>query len=162
MHSIVAQALSLFRFLKHIDKATLFELAKTVHYYPVAMQNSNLFSQFESPDSICLVLSGKIQYYMETPSHEIKTCPIAELGAGESIGVIDLLFTANDGALVNIPRIQGELEGESRAFSSDLTESLDESTTKANISTRSFHPHMFVSYNVAEVIFLVTTYAQLI
>ena len=146
LEDIATMALNLFPLLRKCDRAQLIEIAKVVYYYPVALKNSSLFSQFEAPDSSCFVLSGKVVYSLETPLHDIKSHLIGELGQGSSIAAIDMLFMKSDSGLANIPNIQSELFKEYRATMAVI----GDSSEAPSMHLASFFPQMLVSYTVAE------------
>ena len=146
LDDIATMALNLFPLLRKCDRAQLTEIAKAVYYYPVAMKNSSLFSQFEAPDSSCFVLSGKVVYSLETPLHDIKSHIIGELGQGSSVAAVDMLFMKPDAGMINIPSIQAEVFKEFRATMAVLRDSSE----APSMHLTSFFPQMLVSYTIAE------------
>ena len=146
LDDIATMALNLFPLLRKCERAQLLEIAKVVYYYPVAMKNSSLVSQFEAPDATCFILSGKVTYSLETPLHDIKSHIIGELGLGSAIAAIDMLFMKPDSGLVNIPQLQTELFRDYRATMSVLRDSSEAPA----MHLTSLFPQMLVSYTIAE------------
>ena len=146
LNDIASMALNLCPLLRKCDRTSLIEIAKVVHYYPVALKNSSIFSQFESPDSCCFVLSGKVVYSLETPFHDIKNYTIGELEHGSAIAAVDMLFMNADSNLTTVSNIQTELFKEYHT----LIKEARESTAIPSPDLAAFLPPLFVSYTIAE------------
>lgn len=143
--TIATSALNLFPFLKNCTRSVLYEIAKNSEYFRLD-PGTHLFSQHESVDFCALVLSGKVQYCMETSIHNIQNCVIGNVAEFEVIGAVDLLFSKPEAGLANIPRLQKEIFQDHYVSPTDSDDVLPE----VSIAARSFHENMFLSYDVIE------------